>query len=150
MPLPTPVGSDACKLANLWRIDLELANMLVGLDTWAHTRFFQDARGLPWAGLWILSGYRTTVQQQDLNPDAPNSLHTRCPAIAVDLRIGNMHASISSDAMWQWLGAQWLVMGGRWGGTFRDANGEPAPDVNHFDLGLQLADHLKTTHEVAV
>ena len=106
----------------------ELGSMLVGLDSWAHIQM--AAAGLPWPGLWIQSGHRSQMKQEEVNPDAPNSLHTRCPSLAVDLRIGNVHASISSDEIWQWLGARWKIMGGRWGGDFQE------PDLNHFDLGI--------------
>jgi len=128
MSLPTRIGSDACDLALKWKIDDRLARMLVGLDLWAAERFKKV--NIRWPGLFIISGYRSSERQATLNPEAPNSLHTRCPAMAADLRIANVAASISTEAQWQWLGAQWKIMGGRWGGDFS------TPDLNHFDLGV--------------
>lgn len=119
-----------CGLAGGWRLDPTFAGRVVTLDRWADERMAEA--GLPWPGLRIFSGYRTPAQQAELNPDAPNSYHTRCPALAVDLRVGNVAASITTDAVWAWLGAQWRFMGGRWGGQFSD------PDPNHFDWGVAV------------
>lgn len=94
--------------------------MLTELDGWAGDQF--QAVGIPWPGLWIISG------QRDLTDGG--SLHERCPSDAADLRIGNVAASISANAMWDWLGARWMLLGGRWGGQFQER------DENHFDLGV--------------
>jgi len=126
--LPEKVGTDPCRLSTRWMLSPELGSMLVGLDIWAHTQL--DRKGIPWPGLWIQSGHRSNMRQEEVNPDVPNSLHTRCPSLAVDLRVGNLAASITTDAVWSWLGARWALMGGRWGGRF-----DP-PDQNHFDLGI--------------
>lgn len=122
------VGVDFCRLAQDWKLDLGLASALIRLDTWAGD---ESARaGLVWPGLWIISGNRSPASQFDLNPESPGSLHTRCPSLAADLRIGNVPASISTEVQWTWLGARWKWIGGRWGGDF-----DP-PDLNHFDLGI--------------
>lgn len=104
--------------------------MVVSLDEWAEDQF--AAVRLRWPSLYVISGHRDTAEQAAVNPSAPNSLHTRCPSLAVDLRVGDIRASITPEAQWAWLGARWQLMGGRWGGRFR------SPDLNHFDLGVQL------------
>jgi hypothetical protein len=105
--------------------------MVLELNMWATVQFAR--KGLHWPQLWVQSGHRSFARQRDLNPEAPDSLHTRCPSQAVDLRIGNVHASISTFEQWAWLGSQWKLLGGRWGGDFQD------PDVNHFDLGVGVS-----------
>ena len=100
--------------------------MLVRLDADAEGRF--SAQGFRWPGLSIISGYRSRFLQAQINPLAPNSLHTRCPSLAADLRVGDQPASITSFETWALLGRIWSTLGGRWGGTFA------TPDVNHFDL----------------
>ena len=126
--LPEAVGTDDCLLANRWILDPVVAKMIVGLDSWA--RVEMEKVNLPWPGLWIISGHRSQALQEEVNPEAPNSMHTRCPSLAVDLRVGNVSASITTAAIWSWLGAQWIVMGGRWGGMFNP------PDFNHFDFPI--------------
>jgi len=115
-------------LARRWTLDPFLAEDLVSLDRKAAVEF--AAAGLRWPGLWIISGFRSRSTQAHLNPAAPDSLHTRCPSMAADLRVGNVQASITTREIWAWLGAHWQLMGNRWGGAFSQ------PDENHFDLGL--------------
>ena len=100
--------------------------MLVSTDRTLEAQL--AAEGLRWAGLFIISGHRSQTLQDVLNPDAPDSLHTRCPALAVDLRIGNRPASLTDPSEWGLVGTVWKQLGGRWGGDFR------IPDWNHFDL----------------
>lgn len=100
--------------------------MVVDLDAWAERQF--AAEGLRWGGLWIISGYRSPQSQAELNPLAPDSLHTTCPAMAVDLRVAGSPASTTPFEFWAWLGTKWKMMGGRWGGDFSRR------DPNHFDL----------------
>lgn len=114
-------------LARRWILATHLVSMLQDLDRWADSRF--TGVGLRWPGLTIISGYRSREEQVALNPDAPHSLHTRCPSLAVDLRVGTVEASVVGDSVWNWLGARWQLMGGRWGGRFS------VRDENHFDLG---------------
>jgi len=99
--------------------------MLVQLDQRARETF--AAEGLRWPGINIISGFRTQSQQAQVNPDVPDSLHTRCPSLAADLRVGDLPASTTPIDLWRFLGAIWQRQGGRWGGTFR------TPDVNHFE-----------------
>jgi len=127
-PLPSKVGRDQCRLEQKWKVEPLLARMIIGLDQWAESKFLQEE--IPWPGLTIISGFRTRSHQLALNPSAPNSLHTRCPAQAVDLRVGTVPVPTDKDAIWPWLGARWIQLGGRWGGMFS------TPDVNHFDLGV--------------
>jgi len=77
--------------------------------------------------LYIISGYRSPRYNADIG-GAPNSFHTACPSLAVDLRIGSV-AGFDTDEIWAILGGRWRLMGGKWGGTFR------IPDPNHFDIG---------------
>lgn len=133
--LPEPVGRDACRLAEWWGISFELAVDLVAMDTWAE----KELRGglVRWPGLYIISGFRTHSQQSRLNPDAPNSLHTLCPAEAADLMVGQLR-DIQSVDLWALLGGWWKWNGDRWGGDFR-WEGSPLPnpkEANHFDRGL--------------
>jgi len=100
--------------------------MLVRLNADAEGRF--SAQGFRWPGLTIISGWRSRLLQASINPAAPNSLHTRCPSLAADLRVGDQPASITPFALWAQLGQLWSALGGRWGGTFSP------PDPNHFDL----------------
>jgi len=67
-----------CGLSGGWKLDPAFAARLVSLDRWAEERMADP--GLSWPGLFIISGYRSTARQAELNPDAPDSLHTRCPA----------------------------------------------------------------------
>ncbi len=127
---PRRIEDDPCELARRWLLDATLAEMLVRLDRMARERF--AATGIGWPGLWIISGFRSKEDQARLNPSAPQSLHTRCPSLAVDLRLGSSFEGRlpGDDSIWQILGGMWQFMGGRWGGSFRD------PDLNHFDLGV--------------
>lgn len=125
---PSPVGTDACALSRRWLLEPSLASMLVDLDATA-TRHF-SSKGLRWPGLFVISGYRTKAEQANINPFAPNSLHTRCPSLAADLRVGNVPASLTDRTIWWYLGSEWKKLGGRWGGSFE------VEDVNHFDVIL--------------
>lgn len=106
--------------------------MLVELDAQATRQF--SAQGFRWPGLFVISGYRSPALQLDVNPLAPNSLHTRCPSLAADLRVGDLPASLTPRNFWSLLGEAWERLGGRWGGRFTPE------DLNHFDLkALDLA-----------
>ena len=120
------VGTDGCSLSRRWILNPTLADMLVQLDELAEREV--SAQGFRWPGLSIISGYRSFEFQAVLNPLAPNSLHTRCPSLAADLRVGDFPASVTPPTLWALLGRIWSSLGGRWGGTFTP------PDSNHFDL----------------
>lgn len=131
--LPEATGDDACRLAERWILETRLAEMVVLMDGVARQRF--AAAGVHWPGLWIISGNRSPKDQARVNPALPNSLHVRCPSLAVDLRVGQVAASITPDEVWRFLGDVWRGMGGRWGGDFKDRLGQLTHDDNHFDLG---------------
>ncbi len=117
---------DYCSLSRRWTLDPHLADMLVRLDDWARGQF--SSEGLRWPGLFVISGYRSQLLQAQINPAAPKSLHTYCPALAADLRVGDIPASLTTTEIWSWLASWWGTMGGRWGGSFTP------PDENHFDI----------------
>lgn len=100
---------------------------LVRLEGRAEERFATTP--FRWPGLWIISGFRTGEDQARLNPAVRDSLHTRCPALAVDLRVGTI-PGVGRDALLEFAGSLWMDMGFRWGGLFRDF-----PNPAHFDIG---------------
>jgi len=90
-----------------------------------------------WPGLFIISGHRTRNQQKEVNPASTQSYHRCCPALAVDLRVGDIPASSTPFSIWEELGFFWKDLGGKWGGDFGAQGGELVeikPDVNHFYL----------------
>ena len=99
--------------------------MLVELD--ARTEAAFTAAGFRWPGLSIISGFRTKRSQLEINPSAPNSLHTFCGALAADLRVGSQPATLTPFPVWQKIGGIWKRLGGRWGGDFTPT------DPNHFE-----------------
>lgn len=115
--------------------------MVSDLDRWATNEAARQRIPFAWPGLYIVSGYRTSTAQAFLNPNAPDSLHVRCPALAIDLRVGNI-PGLEAGVIWAWLGARWKMVGGRWGGNFI-WQGSPLPNPsewNHFDLGVGVVD----------
>ena len=125
MPSSRVRGAGVCSLSRRWKIEPRLAQMVVTLDQRAAAAF--ATQGLRWPGLWIISGFRPAVLQASLNPLVRRSRHTRCPSMAIDLRVGDFPASTTPVEVWATLGGIWKTLGGRWGGDFRD------PDVNHFE-----------------
>jgi len=112
--------------------------MLQNLDRWANEQIART--GLRWPGLLVISGHRSEALQADISPDAPASLHRRCPALAVDLRLGDV-PGLPADSIWELLGGRWKLMGGRWGGDFspgKDVTGVNRREQNHFDLGIGI------------
>jgi len=127
MSLPERVGSDWCGLARRWTLAPKLAQDVVTLDEWATAEL--ATAGIRWGGLYIISGRRTPQEQFKINPFAPNSLHVRCPSLAVDLRLVDRASTLTEAQTWAFLGQRWEFFGNRWGGRFKP------PDINHFDLG---------------
>lgn len=125
------INGDACGLARRWLLDATLAQMLVDLAIISEEDF--SRQGLHWPGLNIISGYRSKREQARVNPFNEFSHHRCCPALAADLRLGNLPADSTPFPIWKDLGATWELLGGKWGG----AVGEFDPDVdpNHFYLG---------------
>lgn len=117
---------DVCGISRRWVLDATVASMLVSVEQQAQQIF--SAEGIRWPGLFIISGHRSQAQQRQVNPSNPNSYHTRCPALAIDLRVGDIPASLTTFELWAFVGGLWKRQGGRWGGDF------PTPDPNHFDV----------------
>ena len=126
------VGVDSVGLQRRWRISYDVACGLVRTELALQLEFGVAARGLRWPGLFVVSGHRSRPVESELNPGEPaatRSLHLRCPALAVDLRVGNVPASGTPRALWELVAVNWKqITGGRWGGDF-----DP-PDPNHFDI----------------
>ena len=108
-----------------WKLDPTLLGMLQALDAHAAGAFREAS--VRWPGIYIISGHR---QSGTRLAGTLNSLHERCPSLAADLRVGTVPSSLVGDSVWNWLGARWALMGGRWGGRFG------VRDENHFDLGV--------------
>jgi len=136
------VTDDPDGIQRRWALDADLTCMLIALERRASETYSRAFRGsgLPasWArfpGLFIISGYRSPSLQDQINPAVTSSLHTRSDrcnnpsSLAVDLRLGDVPASVTSPEIWGWLGGIWKTLGGRWGGDFS------TPDLNHFDTG---------------
>lgn len=131
--------ADPNGLAGRWGLDPILAAAVVDLEKWAVCEM--AACGLRWPGIYVISGYRPDPVERQLGASpttAARSLHmvTRdgAPAaLAVDIRVGNIPASVTPLEFFGWLSRGWKIvtvgLGGRWGGDFQE------PDINHFDLG---------------
>lgn len=61
-----------------------------------------------------------------------NSLHTERLAIDLNLFINDEYRK-DTEAH-RPLGEFWEFLGGTWGGRFKDKNGNPKPDGNHYSL----------------
>ena len=129
MSLSEPITDDPCRLQRRFLISPTVAHMLVRLESRAQQEF--SAEGLRWPGLFVISGHRSVAIRSAFNPAEPaaeESYHKRCPALAADLRVGDLPASATPFATWAFLGGIWKWLGGRWGGDFTP------PDPNHFDF----------------
>jgi len=127
--------TDACGLSRRWLLDPTLAQMLVDLNEMAERAY--GAERFSWPGLYIISGHRTRNEQEAVNPFSRQSYHRCCPALAVDLRVGDIPASSTPFSVWEELGLMWNSLGGKWGGDLGAQGGEitaVTPDVNHFYL----------------
>lgn len=136
LPEKLPTDPDgACELSRRWLLEPALARGLVSLNRWMAGEFAKA--GLRGPVLWIISGYRSPQRQAIVNPAAPNSLHTRCPSMAADLRLGESDPRLATGELWAILGGRWrITTGGRWGGDFDVPPGQINTDeMNHFDLG---------------
>ncbi len=148
--LPENIGDDPCRLSARWLLDPAFARDLVRLNAWSMERFARA--GVRSLSLRIISGHRSQALQAEVNPDAPLSLHTRCPAVAADLALGESDPRFTSPQVWAILGGRWkLTTLGRWGGNFcRDTLGIGicteggqsgainTAEMNHFDLGVGI------------
>jgi len=88
------------------------------------------AEGIRWPSLYIISGHRSKEAQKEANPTQPVSYHRNCPALAVDLRVGNVFASITPFDVWKFYAELFELEGVLWGGD----PDFPILDVNHFYL----------------
>jgi len=132
------VEADADGLVRRWDLDPRTASAVVALEQWATCQLAPC--GLRWPGIFVVSGFRDSPVESELNPTAPvatRSLHMarrngRPASLAVDLRVGNIPASATPLELFGFLATGWklIVPGGRWGGEFNP------PDVNHYDLGF--------------
>jgi len=130
MPEREVIGlSDPCVLAQIWRVDPGLMQKV-----FTASELFTNFTRAP---VWIVSGYRTALEQMDLGragrPTAPDerSTHRSCPATGLDISLG---AFPSDDTRLFW-GQMVEANGLRWGGgSQRDARGIPS-DWQHVDLG---------------
>lgn len=111
-------GADSCSLQRRWLIDPTLAMALVETEAVAERIF--AAEGVRWPGIFILSGHRTKAQQADANPSQPSSHHRCCPSLAVDLRVGDIPASVTPPQFFKFIADAMAVHGVKWGGDVPD------------------------------
>ena len=120
-PFHQRVSADSARgLARRWLLDPCLAEAVVLAE-----EILQRATstGVCWPGLFVISGHRTAAEQTRVNPTQPNSLHRRCPSLAVDLRVGDIAASLTPLPIWQEVAFVFESLGVLWGGP---------TDQNHF------------------
>lgn len=117
--------TDPCDIITRWKVTPEVA-----------ARALLLARAAPFS-VSIISGYRSPERQRELadagRPAAPVDVsnHTRCPATALDWRVG----VTVTDSVKAEFGRAAVFAGFRWGGGSPvDENGIPS-DWNHVDLG---------------
>jgi len=109
-------GTDSCSLQRRWLLDPTLATALVEAEIVAQGIF--AAEGVRWPGIFIISGHRTAAAQKEVNPSQPSSHHRCCPSLAVDLRVGDLPASITPRQFFKFIADLLGVRGIRWGGDF--------------------------------
>lgn len=131
----TPVGKDACALAQQWGLDQRLAENIVRLEAMAVQRFRVPGTAIQWPGLFVISGFRTEAENAVVG-GSTGSRHLRCPSLAIDLQMGSVEG-VDSVEVWQILGGMWEFNGwGRWGGRFSAPPGSVnTREMNHFDTG---------------
>jgi len=95
-----------------------MAKALVETETVA-TRFF-SAQGARWPGISIISGHRSKEQQAEANPRNPASHHRCCPSLAVDIRVGDLPASLTPPQFFEFVANGLSVYDIKWGGDFPD------------------------------
>lgn len=130
MPLRSEAvaSADYCGLSRRWLLEPNLARIVLEAEDVAARSLAAD--GIRWPGLYVISGHRSVSQQTEANPTQAFSLHRRCPALAVDLRVGDTPASLTAYGVWNFLGEIFKNLGAKWGGDFTST----APDLNHFYL----------------
>ena len=121
--------SDPCVLAETWAVD-----PLVMLKVFRAAELYENFTRSP---VWIISGYRTLVEQMELGrqgrPTARDDLstHRSCPATGVDISLGTFP---SKDKKLFW-GQMAQSVGLRWGGGGPVDEGGIPVDWQHVDRG---------------
>ena len=129
---PERVTDDACGISRRWLLAPHVAESVVSVNREMGSLF--SAQGIRWPGLTIISGYRSSQKQAQVNPAVTKSWHSRCPALAVDLRVGDAPASTTPVELWATIAHQFKKRGARWGGDFKHAGSGPNKrEANHFD-----------------
>lgn len=102
--------------------------LIADLIQWAYANGME----LTWGEAW------RTPEQAKLNADRGvgirNSLHGERLAVDLNLFVGGVY--IDSTEGHRRLGEHWksLHKDNRWGGDFKDRNGKPKPDGNHYSM----------------
>jgi len=112
------VDGDACSLSRRWLLEPVIAVALVETETVAQGIF--ASQGLRWPGIFIISGHRTQAQQEEANPSNPSSHHRCCPSLAVDIRIGDLPASVTPRPFFKFIADALAIHGIKWGGDLED------------------------------
>ena len=76
-----------------------------------------------------------------------DSLH--CKRLAIDLNLFDRNEKYLTDSKdYEQFGIYWesLHPDNRWGGRFKDKNGNPKPDGNHFQRNYDVAGKTMITH----
>lgn len=123
--------TDSTSLSRRWLLEPALACAVMGVEDLAERS--AAISGIPWPGLFILSGHRTANQQAEVNPFSEASHHRCCPSLAVDLRVGDIPVSITPRPVWEEVANFFSVFEVRWGGDFSDPELASA-ELNHFYL----------------
>jgi len=105
-------------LSRRWLLEPVIAVALVETEAVAQGLF--ASQGLRWPGIYIISGHRTRSQQEEANPANPSSHHRCCPSLAVDLRVGDIPASVTPPQFFKFIADALAVHGIKWGGDVPD------------------------------
>jgi hypothetical protein len=81
-------------------------------------------------------GYEVTLGDAYRDPrcpyGSPKSAHKK--RLAIDLNLFMHGKYLTYTAAYEPLGVYWEMIGGTWGGRFKDSSGRPKPDGCHFSL----------------
>ena len=103
------------------------ACMIARLILWANEHGYEVTLGEAWRPQETADLYASQGR------GSARSLH--CSRLAVDLNLFKDGRYLSSTESHRPLGEQWERMGGAWGGRFKDSQGRPKPDGNHYSVG---------------
>ena len=125
---------DVCTVAERWKVSPDTISRVVAAAQGFRTETGRD--------VWIISGWRSAVQQRGLSrkgrPTARDDLstHRSCPATGVDISLGPLPSGFLK-AKW---GRLTLIHGLRWGGGGRvDPDSGIPIDWQHVDMGPRAA-----------